>query len=1057
MLIEKNSIYLLKKTRAKAKMYEYSIPEEQHVFVEDNVPDLLLIAIGAIGNISAAIIKNPDANEKIIKESKSELEFSSKFFDSFLNSKFDDESSEYYILLGSVAYFLCDYLGSSKVLANKVNLESLDLNARGIEKILACLLKDCFNNYSQYNIDNQENPYQDYIDRLTYVICEFFESGEITDLSIIKDFRKIVYDIGTPIELLLIDALLAIFLLKINHSAHRLLPEYTGIDSAIWKPIVLGSSFVKELWPAQRHLGQAGVFAGKSAVIQMPTSSGKTKSISIALRSAFLSGRTSFAVIVAPFRALCREIRLDIESDFKYDQKVYIDEMSDVLQVDSLVFDTYKEDEKLILVLTPEKLIYLLRQRTELINKIGVIVFDEGHLFDDSHRGATYELLVSTIKGYINDTAQKILVSAVIPNAENLNGWLNGTDGVVIADNTIKSTEKAIAITDWESSAGKQYGYLYFLNPEDPDEEEFYVPRLINIQPLNKFSKKEKQRFFPEVSFEKLKVENNDIAIFYALNLCINGGVAIFCGRKDTADKILSRILEIEQRGYDISKLLNNSDASEVERICTLISGNYGEDNIYYRSAKKAAFVHHAGISNGIKISVEYAIKKGSVKCLVCTSTLAQGVNLPIRYLVVSSIYQAKERIKVRDFHNLIGRSGRSGIYTEGNVLFSESFVYSRKNNRFENWKWNGYKELLNVSNSEECTSILLSLVRPVPISKEYTFEFKEIIDLYYNNPYEYDDEFNTLKADLKTNHPSLYDDFIEKYNQLRICLDSVESFILQFLLEDTFDKCQDTIKSVLENTFAYYLANEEEKQNLYHIFELISNYIINIEPDSNRRYSFSKTLLGVRDTLEIETWVLDNVDGIIECNSVEDLFSIIVPILPRFSNNKVLKGIDNIEYIEKLGQVWIGGKTYFEITTYAEQQNIQITSRNKLRNLVLEDIINLCDDGFGYACTLIISAITEMLTMNANEIDLVVDKLNQLGKRLRYGLNTRQSIMLFEVGFSDRVVAIEMGEILEANSIRVRTKQQLKEQLVNHQELFRTALYKYPSVFMNRFELMIS
>jgi POLQ-like helicase len=99
MLIESTSKYLLKKTRAKAKMYEYSIEEESHIKVEQNAPELLLIAIGAIGNAASRIIRTRD--NKILDEEKVkyDLEFSAKFFDAFLNSMMDIESDYYYYLL----------------------------------------------------------------------------------------------------------------------------------------------------------------------------------------------------------------------------------------------------------------------------------------------------------------------------------------------------------------------------------------------------------------------------------------------------------------------------------------------------------------------------------------------------------------------------------------------------------------------------------------------------------------------------------------------------------------------------------------------------------------------------------------------------------------------------------------------------------------------------------------------------------------------------------------------------------------------------------------------
>ena len=82
------------------------------------------------------------------------------------------------------------------------------------------------------------------------------------------------------------------------------------------------------------------------------------------------------------------------------------------------------------------------------LSNIDLIIFDEGHLFDDNNRGITYELLISTIKSYMKDKVQKILISAVIPNAEQVNGWLTDERGVVIKNNIIQTTEKVVAMAD---------------------------------------------------------------------------------------------------------------------------------------------------------------------------------------------------------------------------------------------------------------------------------------------------------------------------------------------------------------------------------------------------------------------------------------------------------------------------------------------------------------------------------------------------------------------------------------------------------------------------------
>ncbi len=84
MLIGRNSKYLLQKTRSKAKMYEYSVPEELHIAVEDNANELLLLAVAAIGNIAAEILNENNPYRIIPEDKKVELEFASHYFDAFL-------------------------------------------------------------------------------------------------------------------------------------------------------------------------------------------------------------------------------------------------------------------------------------------------------------------------------------------------------------------------------------------------------------------------------------------------------------------------------------------------------------------------------------------------------------------------------------------------------------------------------------------------------------------------------------------------------------------------------------------------------------------------------------------------------------------------------------------------------------------------------------------------------------------------------------------------------------------------------------------------------------
>ena len=816
MLIGDNSKYLLKRVRAKAKLNEYHIPEHLHGEMEKDAKYLLILAIATIGDFSNDIIKNYNGIDCNIEEHKKNLQFSSRFFDAYLGAEMYEGEQSYYLLLGAAVYYLCGYNGSSRVLADRIP-ESLELNISQIDSVLSQILKGKEEVEYHFDIEMLSNVVDSYND--------FQRTGTTFDFDKLIQLREFMYHKGTDREILFCDVLVAVIYLKIYNSSYRLLPEYTHIEREVWIDILKKGTLIKELWQSQQKLGENGIFAGKSATIQMPTSSGKTKSVALIILSSFLSKRANNAVVVAPFRSLCREISEELQKAFSFSDKIHVNEVSDVMQMDSLdvLLNEGETEEKQVFVVTPEKLLFILRQDILFIANIGLIIFDEGHLFDDMSRGITYELLISTIKFYMKDKMQKILISAVIPNAEQVNEWITNGSGVVIKNNIIQTTEKVVGIADIRISRKekKKYAYLFFVNPQNPDEEEFFVPRVIGQVPLELKKRESKERLFPEINNDKYK---NDIAIALSVNLCVNGGTAIFCGKKETANKILNRIIEIKERGFDISKLTNNSDLREVEKLSYLIECEMGKESDYYKASKLGAYAHHGGMPMGIRSSIEYAMQVGKIKFIACTSTLAQGVNLPIRYLIISNVYQNKERIKVRDFQNLIGRTGRAGIYTEGTVLLSEINVYNSRKDMYHNWRWNNYKSLLNNEQAEACTSALFAWLRADTEMEKILENILNIFTEYYA-----DGSFNAKVKEYLELQKFASEDTYSKaefiINQMIKNIESIESFLLFYLMEDSYSESRETIHDIIKETLAYYLATEKEKERLLKIVDLIGEF----------------------------------------------------------------------------------------------------------------------------------------------------------------------------------------------------------------------------------------
>lgn len=1029
MLIESASKYYLKKVRAKAKMYEYGVPENLHIEVEDRANDLILLCIGIVGDIANEIWNMEQAPIILPKEKEEELYFVSRFFDSYFQSKMSIEMNPYYILMGAVTYYFCNMNGSSKVMMSIMpDLSNFEFSASGLENVIMLML----DNNHKFDIGNIGEKYRKYIAQLVDYYNMFFDCKNPNN-SNFDDFRSYVYKLGNDREILFTDIILAILKKKIYNSCINLMPLYSEIDKNEWIATFKSNVLMKEMWASQILLGEKGIFKGKSGVIQMPTSSGKTTSVALAIQSAFLSKRTSIAIVVAPFRALCKEILFDMENFFAFDENITITEFSDIPEPSEIELVTSELIVKKVFVMTPEKLAYILKHNTEIIESINMIVFDEAHLFDDEARGTDYELLLTTINSYLKPDAQKILVSAVISNAEQLNTWIN-KDGIVIRNNTIKTSEKTVAFNTFTSTnINNAYSNLYFVEPNKNLEEEFYVPRVVQTQQLKKIDGERKLRYFPD-----FKNNKQDVGIYYAIKLIANGNIAIFCSKKDTVNNILKRFIDLKERGISLEDFSTLSDETECLKIAYLIREHFGENDLY-TAALNGIVGHHSGIPNGVRIAEEYALKKSLVRCVVCTSTLAQGVNLPIKYLIVSSVYQSKQVIKVRDFHNLIGRTARAGKETEGTIILTENIYKNSK----EDYKLNKYRRLLNDDNSEECSSNLLKLVREVDLENNRTINFdflKKYISSRYSNKAEYT-KLKKVIIEYKEQGKERGEEIFYKMNEIDHILVSLENFLLGFV------GVEDESFEIIKSTYGYYLANEEEKEELKNIYNLIKSSIDSLEVTNKLIYR--KSMLGILKMKELSIFIDDNLYEIVNAN-FDELIRIIANRLKESEVCKIIPKFVDDSYVYDLLKMWINGKSYIEIWSYAKSVNLLVERGKKSKDISLEDIITLCDSDFGYVSLTIIQAIIEVLNTKDCSGN-IQENLSDIIYRIRYGLPNKESVFIYELGFADRIISQKIAD--ELSDFDCSTKNKTKSTIKGNREKLQELLANYPSYFLDRLQ----
>jgi POLQ-like helicase len=1030
MKLEARSKHLLSITKSKAKMYEFSIPEADHIELRQNPNKLLIATLGILGDLAAMEARQDTIDDEVYQEFRTEMASVGQYFDALIQSHLADDVIVYLKLVGASAYYLADMPGSSTVLSNGLPSNPDALTASYIEGLLVWLLKSDYNE-QWYRIE--ESYLTELIDSLGTSCREFFnlQSDSSQLVLVAHTLRRTVYQSGTDRELLLVDVILAVLFRKIKNSSINCLPRYTSLPLSDWLSVLSKPSFIKEFWPAQKLLGEQGILAGASAVVQMPTSAGKTKSTELIIRSAFISGRADVAVIVAPFRALCREITSTLQNAFQ-DEDVNINELQDVMSVSdedlaliALLTGTSVEQQlsrKSIIISTPEKLVYLLRHEPELAANIGLLIFDEGHQFDTGKRGVTYELLMATLKASVNDNVQKVLISAVMANANSIGEWLNGESGVEIQGNKCLPTVRSVAFASWKTNLGQ----LHYIDQERADDRDFFVPRVIEQINLGKRGREKKDRLFPS------RNDNSSLAAYFGVRLCHQGPVAIFCGVKSTIATICSLLVDCHSRGLSLPLPLASSDQAELDKISYLSSLHFGGDYIFTRSIKLGILPHSSNIPNGMRVSVEWAMESNKAVLVVCTSTLAQGVNLPIKYLVVSSTFQAGKEISTRDFHNLIGRAGRSGHHTEGSIIFADTDIYDQRLNP-RNWKWQRALHLLDFRNAEDCVSSLMDLIRPFEFPSILTDVIQFIVDPeHYRSACVTAANQNAIDI-----APLLFE--MDYKEQL---INTVESYFLSYL-KDNPDAEDMFFDDLAQGTLAYYLSNDTEKQLLRDAFSHIADRVMNVP---NNKYSFyGKALLGLNQLQKIEAWLDEHWLGIEATDSQEDILRLCWPLIIQMSGNKVFEKVEPENVRLDFGRLWISGKSYQELLSFLEQSGATYRAGSQRRAIKMDHVIGLADGALSFDSMLVMGAIADIAEGKGME-ESVLESIRILQSRLKIGLSSNLEVWLYSKGYVDREVCKIIASSLQ--SVGVSLNDFDYQVLETHSQVVERCLITLPTYF---------
>ena len=382
---------------------------------------------------------------------------------------------------------------------------------------------------------------------------------------------------------------------------------------------------------------------GKGVLVAAPTGAGKTVVGEFAAFSSLARGKKCF--YTTPIKALSNQKFAEFQERFGEHR------------VGLLTGDTNINSEADILVMTTEVLRNMLYANSSTLTNLGSVVMDEVHYLADKFRGAVWEEVLI----HLMESVQVISLSATVSNAEEFGEWLGeirGATEVIVSEIRTIPLYQHVLIGDRMIDLFSEPGRV---NPEILGLEREALRRVKSPRGRrDRFNDHESRLSRAEI-IDKLQRENLLPAITFifsrvgcdaAVKQCLNEGV----------------------------KLTTTEERIEIVATAQRYTQNLAEEDLevlgyrdWLTALERGIAAHHAGMLPSFKGAVEDLFKRGLVKAVFATETLALGINMPARTVVLEKLTkwngEAHVSITPGEYTQLTGRAGRRGIDIEGNAV----------------------------------------------------------------------------------------------------------------------------------------------------------------------------------------------------------------------------------------------------------------------------------------------------------------------------------------------------------------------------------------------------
>ena len=413
-----------------------------------------------------------------------------------------------------------------------------------------------------------------------------------------------------------------------------------------------------ELWPSQLDAARKVTGSSENMVVSLPTSAGKTRIAELCILRCVAEGQR--VVFVTPLRALSAQTEAVLRRTFRPLGKT-VSTLYGNIGAGGVDRSILRNRD--IVVATPEKLDFALRNDPELLDDVGLVIFDEGHMIGPGEREVRYEVQIQRLLKR-DDAAERRIVclSAVLPEGSKLNdfvGWFTNDEPAGLVKENWRPTNIRYGEVIW-------YGDYARLNITVGGERPF-VPRFIESR---KPSAGRRKKSFP--------ADQQELTLAVAWRLVDDGQtVLVFCPQKNSVFSLAKKIVDLHRQGF-LNPLLEGGEDSLAAAL-TVGEEWFGRDHPLLLCLKLGVAVHHGSLPTPYRREIERLLRTGNLKATVSSPTLAQGLNLSATALIMFGIYRTGKLIPGSEFKNIKGRAGRAFVDLSGLVLHP---VYEAGNSR---------------------------------------------------------------------------------------------------------------------------------------------------------------------------------------------------------------------------------------------------------------------------------------------------------------------------------------------------------------------------------------